>query len=448
MAGAVETSIGSSEIRARIDQGTLHPQQLAIIAVCLILNMVDGLDVVAMSVAAPAMTADWGISAVEKGYILSAALIGMTLGAIFLAPLSDIFGRRKVLIWSVVAIGFSMIATGLIPQSLSLMIALRIISGLGIGAIIASTTSVASEFAPERYRNLFVTLVIAGYPLGAMLVGPLAGSVIPAQGWQAIFIYGGFLTLLSGLLVAWLLPESVEFLAGRSDGRSNALQDMNRILTKIGKAPMDRLPESSGSQSVEAAKVSSLLSGNYRSQTIRLWVIFFTGFLTLYFLLSWIPSLFVENGLSQTQGIFALTVFNLAGVLGIITIGLTTTKYRLAIPIALFFLSSGLIMLIAGWQRPSDTASLNLMIFIVGFLLQGAFTAMYAVAARIYETQIRTTGIGWSMGLGRIGAILSPIVAGYLVAVGSGMYGLFVIFAVPSIIAGALTMTLGGSDGV
>ncbi|GAB5486962.1 MAG: MFS transporter [Parasphingorhabdus sp.] len=448
MTGVTQNSIGIPEIRARIDEGSLHPLQITIIFICLILNMVDGFDVVAMSVAAPALTEEWGISAVEKGYILSAALIGMTLGAILLAPLSDVYGRRKVLIWSVVTISVSMIATGMVPKSVTLMIVLRIVSGLGIGAIIASTTSVASEFAPERYRNLFVTLVIAGYPMGAMLVGPLAGIVIPGQGWQMLFIYGGLFTLASGVLVALLLPESAEFLAGRKGLQKHGLDDINQILARIGKFPIDHLPDRSVDSHPGAAKVSDLLTDSYRSVTARLWVIFFTGFLTLYFLLSWIPSLFVNNGLSQGQGIFALTIFNLAGVLGIIVIGLTTTKFRLAVPVALFFLTSGLVMLIAGWQRPVDSTALNMMIFAIGFLLQGAFTAMYAIAARIYETHIRTTGIGWSMGLGRTGAILSPILAGYLVALGSGMYGLFLIFAVPALIAGALTMTLGGDDGI
>ena len=165
------------------------------------------------------------------------------------------------------------------------------------------------------------------------------------------------------------------------------------------------------------------------------------GFLSLYFLLSWIPSLFVQSGLSIRQGIFALTIFNFSGVCGIILIGLITTQIKLARPIAFFFFSAAVFLVIYAWARPTELSLLNMLIFGIGFMIQGAFTAMYAVAARAYPTRIRSTGVGWAAGLGRAGAILSPIIAGYFISLGWTMYPLFLAFAAPLVIAAILIAT-------
>ena len=433
----------SDIIRDRIDNGSMTFAQILIIAVGFMLNCVDGVDFVAMSVAAPTISESWQISPVEVGYMLSAALVGMSLGAIFLAPMSDVYGRRKVVLFSVFLTGISMIATGFVDNSVELMIIIRAISGLGIGAIFASAATIGSEFSPEKYKNLTVPLIISGYPFGAMIVGPIAAMILPSFGWQMLFIYSGIATLIIFVIAFLFLPESVQFLTHARLADKDKLRAINNVLKRIKKEPLQTLPDITGLvEDRQAANVKSLLSIDLWKTTIKLWTIFFMGFLAIYFLLSWTPSLFVASGLSIKQGIYALTLSNMGAMFGILLIGLITTKYNLAKPIAIFFAGTGILMIYFTLTRPTDISMLYILIFVIGFLLNGAFSAMYAVAARFYQASIRSTGIGWCAGLGRTGAIVAPILAGYLIALNFDMYALFTIFALPVILGAILIVTI------
>ncbi len=411
-----------------------------VIAIGFMLNLVDGFDVVAMSVAAPSITSEWGISDDQKGFILSAALFGMAIGAAIIAPYSDVIGRRKMILLATVVIGTSMIVTGFIPVSVSMMIAIRVVSGLGIGVIMASGAAIASEFAPEKYRNLAVTMVVMGYPFGAMVVGPVAGFIIPRQGWEMLFVYGGVATLVLGAIFFFVLPESVEFLASRKSPTERDLLQLNAVLKKLRREPFPEFPRQQHDSHLKSANVASLFENNLALDTAFLWGIYFLGFMTLYFLIAWMPSLFVSAGFTRAEGIFALTIHNFGAVVGIIIIGLLTTKVKLAKPIGFFFLGSAVFLGMLYVLKPQSTFVLNGAVFMIGILLQGGFTAMYALAARIYPASIRATGIGWGAGLGRTGAILSPTVAGFLSAAGWDIYDLSLLFALPLVVAGVLVM--------
>lgn len=423
-------------VKSRIDEGAVSWRQISIFFIAFMLNVVDGFDVVAMSVSMPALTNSWGILATDKGYILSAALVGMTMGAMFLAPYADIYGRRKILLWATILIGVSMVFTGLIPQSVELLMLLRFISGLGIGIIFANGAAIGSEFAPDKYRNLVVTLIVMGYAFGAMLVGPVANVILPTQGWEMLFIYGGLFTLIMTLIIYLYLPESVELIAAGSDNKEQRLQQINDILHKIKCQPIAKLPSSP--QLAPKASVKQLFVDDLNILTLGIWTIYFSGFLSLYFLMAWIPTLFVNSGFDISSGISALTLYNLGAVLGIFIIGLISTKIKLAKPISAYFIGSAVFLMLLSFFEPKSILWLNILIFIIGLLLQGGFTAMYALAARVYPTTVRATGIGWAAGLGRIGAIISPILAGYLVASHWSMYELFMLFSIPLIIAGVI----------
>ncbi len=429
-------------IRDRIDQGPVSFAQFVIISIGFILNCVDGFDVVAISVAAPSITSEWGIDSVQMGYVLSAALGGMMVGALFLAPLGDVYGRRKIVITAVFITGVSMIATGFLDRSLYALIGLRAISGIGIGAIFASAATFGSEFTPEKYKNLAVTMIISGYPFGAMIVGPIAALVIPAQGWEMLFIYGGLATLAICALAYFLLPESVQFIEDSDAADSEKIEAINDVLVRINREPISELQAKNSSETTDTVRVGKLLSSNLMITTLKLWTIFFMGFLTIYFLMSWIPLMFVNSGYTMTEGIFALTLNNLGAVAGTFIIGLLGTKYRLSVPIGVYFSGTALFMLYVMLAEPTDLVTLYILIFIIGTFINGGFSAMYAVAARVYHSAIRSTGIGWCAGLGRTGAILSPIIAGYLIALNFGMYALFAVFAVPAMIAAILILTI------
>lgn len=429
-------------IRERIDSGPVTPMMLVIVFIGFMLNLVDGFDVVAMSAAAPSLLIDWEISRTELGPIFSSALIGMAIGAAFIAPLADRYGRRILVILATIVIGVSMIAVVQIPKGnygLPLLIVLRFISGLGIGVIFASGAAIASEFVPDKYRNLAVTIAIMGYPFGAMIVGPVANYVIPLYGWEMLFVQGGIATLVMGVVIFFVLPESPEFLASR-DTSSKGLEDLNKVFSKLKRSPLVEMPKPSMTEKLEAASVLSLLNSEFRLNTLCLWTIYFMGLFTIYFLLSWIPTLFVDSGFSRAAGINALTLINLGAIIGILAIGFITTNVKLAKPISLYFLVAAVLLVALYLWRPSGLTALNVFIFVIGLSLQGAFTAMYALAARVYPAEIRSTGIGWAAGLGRVGAIVSPIVIGFLAASGWGMFSLFLLSAFPLLIAGVLVL--------
>ena len=428
-----------SVVREHLDQGPITPLMLLVVALGFLLNLVDGIDVVAMSVTAPSLASDWNLERLALGPLFSAALVGMALGASLLSPLADRFGRRILLISAMVLVGLSMLAVHPVSrggEALTELMLLRFTAGLGIGVIFGSAPALAAEFMPDRYRSLAVSLVVMGYPVGAVLAGPIATSLLPSYGWSAVFVAGGALTLIIAVLAAWLLPESPEFIAAQPGNRSDRTKRVNQLLERLQRPPLASDLNVDVPQR-PAIPLNRLLNRSLRLRTVSLWSVYFLGFLTMYFLLSWIPVLFVDSGYSQAQGIQALTGFNLGAVIGIVGIGTLSTRLPLVRLLSAFFLIAGLCFGAITALMPRDLTVLMALIFAGGIFLHGGFTALYALAANVYPSELRASGIGWAAGLGRTGAIVSPVLAAVLVAAGWTMYGLFLVFALPLLIVAA-----------
>ncbi|MCH1445079.1 MAG: MFS transporter [Luminiphilus sp.] len=425
-------------VRARIDDGPVVPLMWLVVLLGFLLNLADGIDVVAMSVTAPSVAAEWGLERGALGPLFSAALFGMAIGAAGLAPLSDKMGRRTLLVAAMFLVGLSMLAVSWIASSASvtLFAMLRFISGLGIGVIFGCAPALASEFMPSRYRSLAVSMVVMGYPVGAVLAGPIANALIPGFGWTAVFTAGGILTLLIGAVTWTLLPESPEFLAGRAGHRPERHNEVNRLLARLERdAVTDLSPDVIRPSSTPVAQI---LTAERRLRTLVLWAIYFMGFLTMYFMLSWIPTLFVDAGYTRSQGIEALTGFNLGAIPGILVLAVLTTRLPLVPLLSLFFLSAGGVLVYVGLTEPSALKSLMTLMFVGGVFLHGGFTCLYALATQAYPSDVRAAGVGWAAGLGRTGAIASPLLAAALISAGWGMYSLFLSFALPLVIGGLL----------
>ncbi|MEC8527080.1 MAG: MFS transporter, partial [Pseudomonadota bacterium] len=311
-------------VRARIDEGPVVPLMWLVVLLGFLLNLADGIDVVAMSVTAPSVAASWGLERAALGPLFSAALFGMAIGAAGLAPLSDQLGRRLLLVAAMFLVGLSMLAVSWIATTASVTVfaILRFISGLGIGVIFGSAPALASEFMPSRYRSLAVSLVVMGYPVGAVLAGPIANALIPDYGWTAVFTAGGILTLLIGIVTWALLPESPEFLASRAGNRPEREAAVNGLLARLSREAVTGM--SATVTRPRATPVAQILTAERRLRTLVLWAIYFMGFLTMYFMLSWIPTLFVDAGYTRAQGIEALTGFNLGAIPGILVLAFLT----------------------------------------------------------------------------------------------------------------------------
>ncbi len=438
----------TNNIAELIDRGRISYQQILIVLLCLIFNMVDGFDITAMAVTVHQIGEDMQLGADKLGLVFSFSLAGMMLGAMFLASLSDVIGRRTMIILSLLLVGSTVLMTAW-ANSLIMLIALRFVSGLGAGAMLASVATLAAEYSPERFRALSVTAVTAGYPLGAMMTGLVASSVMPDFGWQGMFIAGGSITIGLALLAFLLIPESLQFLSKKQP--KGALNKVNATLTRLSRETLSALPAIDERGSIVEAdrqnileKMFSLLTPELRRSTLILWMSFFLCISTLYFLMSWIPKLVTKLGYAPEVGNMAFSVFNFGGVLGIITLGYLASRWMLSSLITIFTVISGVLMWVFAAAASFEAGQLILMIliFVIGFSLQGGYTGMYAVAAKIYPIEIRSTGVGWAIGLGRFGAVIGPGIAGYMIAGGLSTTDNFLIFAIPMLIGGILAFRL------
>ena len=428
--------------------GKTSALQYTTISICFLMNMLDGMDVMVVSYAAPAIGKTWAIGPQAMGSIFSAGLLGMTLGTLFIAPRADIVGRRTIILFSALVMGLTVFSTFL-AQSVEQLLFFRFVSGLGIGSMLASTATLTSEYAPTKTKDFWVSFVMSGYPIGAVLSGLVAASVIPVYGWRTMFQIAGVATLATLPLVFFFLAESLDFLLKKQP--IGALEKANAILKKMTLPILAKLPPLSISMSdlgfrisestdIEKPSVRALLTPQRRLSTLQLWLALFMAFGSLYFLTTWIPKLAASAGLSETLAIYAGTVFNLGAFMGIVTQGYLSSRFGLRRTIFGFLTATAILMLIFGFFKGS---ALVLVLFgLIGFGIQGGFVGLYAVAARFYPTEIRSTGVGFAMSAGRIGGIVGPFLGGFLIAAGLSMTANFMVFAVPTLLAGLVTLMI------
>ena len=421
------------------DTGPMSGLQYATIFVCFLMNILDGADVLVMSYAAPAIAKAWGTGPEALGFVFSTGLAGMTLGSLILAPFADQIGRKKMILLSALIMGLGMFSTAYTTTVYELGI-LRFLSGIGIGSMLASTAALTAEYTPNKTKDFWVSAVIAGYPTGAVLSGLVAAKVIPNSGWEYMFQITGLASLITIPIIWFLLSESIDFYLNKQP--ANALAKANTVLTKMGRSTLSALPVITEKKA--AIPINKLLGSDYRIPTFQLWGALFFAFATLYFLTSWIPKLAESTGLSLELAIYAGTVFNVGAVMGIITQGYFSSKFGLKKTICTFFVLTAILMAIFQLFLGSDFI---LAIFgFIGFGLQGGFVGLYAVAARMYPTEFRTMGVGWAISAGRLGGIMGPAVGGILVGMGLAMATNFMIFAVPTLIAGVATLFISSKE--
>ncbi len=419
-----------------IDTGTMKGMQYLTVFICFLMNMLDGMDVLIISFTAPAIAKDWQISPANLGVVFSSGLVGMTVGAIFLAPFADKIGRKSMMLIAAIVMGICIYLTSLATGIQSLLL-LRFLSGLGIGAMLTSSAALTAEYTPNKSRDFWVSVVIAGYPVGAVFTGMISAEIIATAGWPHMFELAGYFTFLALPILYLFLSESLDFYI--KSGHKNALQEINKIHAKLDIDKLEILPEITN-EVKEKIHVSTLLNPFYRKATLQVWTSLFLAFCTLYFLMNWIPKLASNAGLSMEAAIYSGTIFNLGAIVGIPAQGYLSGRFGLKRTIGYIFFATAFFMVMFGLFVGSN--AILAILFLLGFGVQGGFVGLYAVATRMYPTQIRSTGLGWAVGAGRVGGIIGPIVGGLLVAMGLGMTQSFWFFAIPTLLAGIMTMQI------
>ena len=405
--------------------------QIRVVVIALLLMVLDGFDILSMAFVAQRMAEQLQIGDANLGIIFSVALAGMMIGAMFLAPYSDKYGRRNVLIISVSLISIAMFLTGYVTNFTQLII-LRLLTGLGVGAMLANITALTSEFTPPKYTSFCIAIVTAGFPLGATFAGLLIAPVLPIYGWEVVFFALGIATFIMTIIVYLYIPESVQFLSTLKT--EEALNKANQLLTKMNKPVLTEFatPE----VVYEKTSVTNILGADLFANTIKLWITIFFVFVSMYFLMSWLPKLTINAGFSEANGIHAAVSLNGGGVLGTIVLGWFARKLSLVKLIGLFLAIASFIMFT--FSIIADYIHFFILLFLIGFFLQGGFVGLYSLAAKIYPTQVRATGVGWALGLGRFGAVVGPYVGGLMIAQGFTLNHNLLLFAMPLIISALL----------
>ncbi|MCA8238201.1 MFS transporter [Burkholderia cenocepacia] len=418
----------SANIRNTIDESPMSAFQTMAVTACVVLNMLDGFDVLAIAFAAPHLAAEWKLSGKEIGLLLSAGLAGMGFGSVLIAPLADRVGRRRIILLCLTVISTGMLACAATHGTLQLAVA-RAYTGLGIGGMLASLTVISGEYASNKWRSAAIGMQSAGYAIGATVGGVIAGYLLSTWGWRSVFAFGGILTLLAIPMVLALLPESLDFLLVRRP--DNALQKINHILARMKRAPIDALPAATSLDTADAASNwTAVLRAPLARRTIALWIAFFLVMGSFYFAVSWTPKLLVQAGLSASQGVTGGVLLNLGGIAGASLFSLLSTRFGLRNLLTATLLLGGVLMVVFGANTGSLGIGMTVAVFL-GAVINACVAGMYALSPTPYPAEIRTTGIGLAVGIGRLGAILSPMTVGALLDDGWSVPHLYFAFLLP-----------------
>lgn len=424
------------KLRIKIEQAPMSFYQWGVVALCFLLNMNDGMDVLLVSFTASDIVNEFGLTKSKLGFIFSSALVGMTLGCFSVAPLGDKLGRRKIFLFSLSCITIGMFGMQSAPAYWILLVS-RLVTGLGIGGILPTMATIVSEYSNNRTRDFNVGLIQGGWPLGAILTGIFCTWAIPEFGWRFTYLIMGFAALVL-LLVTWaVMPESVPFLSRVQP--ENALITINGQLAKMKLGTIDALPYKQIVQ--DAFQAKEVLTPEYRKSTIRLWVGIFFGFLTLYTLMSWVPTIAKDAGMPFELATYVGMALNLGAFVGVVIMGWFVTKVGSRLTLLTFMVIAFILMIF--YSRITMTSYLMMgLIFLLGFFVQGGFNAYFPTATRIYPSHIRSTGIGLAFGIGRVGAIIGPFLFGYLADREVDIKNLFIVFSLPLLISGVMAYTI------
>jgi MFS transporter, AAHS family, 4-hydroxybenzoate transporter len=420
-----------------MDDRPLGRFQIWTILLCGLVIIFDGFDTQSIGILAPSMSETLDIPLKYFGTILSAALFGLLIASLVMGPVADRFGRKWVLVCSVFTFALFMTLTAR-ATSLEELVILRFLTGLGLGGAIPNAISLACEYAPKRLVPTVVGVIMAGMPLGQVLAGQASALLLPTRwGWRAVFYVGGILPCLVGIALILWLPESVRFLTVRGADKRKIARIMARISPVLASVTIS--PEASQDRERKGLPVKHLFAEGRTAATLLLWVPFFMNLLILYFIVSWLPALLRQVHMPISAGVAAATIFGVGSVIGSIAQGPMTNLWG---PYALLLSEFGSCMLLSASLAMVAT-SLPLVMtvaFVLGFTVTGIQAGLNSLAASFYPTSIRSTGVGWALGIGRIGSVTGPMLGGILLKIGWTPQQILLATAVPAFCAGLAIM--------
>jgi AAHS family 4-hydroxybenzoate transporter-like MFS transporter len=429
------TAISISEA---IDNSRLGPFQKRLIAFCAMLAFVEGFDAQVAGFLVPALIKAWSFSPTTIGLFVSIGLFGILLGSLTLAPLADRVGRKPIILIALLTVGVGSLGMAAATSPTALF-AFRFLAGFGIGAAMPNAIALTSEYVPARRRGFGVVLMFNGFNLGALVAGLATAELVLAFGWRAVFALGGVLPLLL-IPVVWLLvPESIRFLALRGGADEKVSRLLRKIDPTLKAGPEDRFVLDDAKH--KAMSVRALFADGRAKRTILLWVIFFMSLLDLFVLTTWLPAQVTRLGFPLRTAILVGALLQAGAIAGVV-LGWAADRFGPAKTLSAAY-AIAVVAIIGLALAGRDLPMILITVFFTGFGVIGGQVAANAVAATSYVTEIRSTGVGWALAVGRMGSIVGPSVAGVLIAAQVAPRDVFLLAAVPAAVAGLAALYLG-----
>ena len=410
--------------------------QLFVVVLTVGLNALDGFDVMSISFASPGIASEWGISRTALGIVLSMELIGMGLGSIFLGGVADRYGRRPTILGCVMFMTLGMYMASTV-SSVGALCFWRVVTGVGIGGLLAAINATVAEFANARRQAFCVSIMAIGYPMGAVLGGLVVKELLKAHDWRSIFQLGALMTGVFIPLVLFLLPESVHWLARKQP--AGALERINGTLRRMGHATVEALPQIAAE--VRKRSQADLFSPTLIRATIIITAAYMFHMLPFYFMLKWVPKIVVDLGFAQSAAAGVLVWANVGGALGGLALGVLTLRYAVKpLTIVVFVLTTVMVTIFG--RTPPDLGSLALICACAGFCINAAIVGMYAIFAQAFPTHVRASGTGFAIGCARGASAAAPIIAGFLFDLGYGRPSVAAIMSLGAIVSAAVLLLL------
>jgi MFS transporter, AAHS family, 4-hydroxybenzoate transporter len=430
---------GPVNVTQVIDEGRFSAFQWQVAIWCGILATLDGFDNGAIGFVVPVIAPLWHVSPPDFKEVFAAGLFGLMIGALASGPIADRVGRKRVILVSTLIFGGFALAT-VWAQSIGQLYLLRFITGLGVGGLMPNAIALTAEYAPRRIRNTVTAIMFLGFALGAGGGGFVGASVIPSYGWQALFVIGGTLPLVLLPIVYFALPESIRFLVSRGGRPGEVARLLNRL---AGRATYQATNSFVISEvHLHGFTVRHLLNEGRATNTVLLWIVFFCNLLVIYFMSTWLPTILREADVPLGTALSISGAMPWGGIASTLLLGPIVDRIG-APPVVTVLYVCAAIFVVAIGLLGGNVPLLWIAVVGCGACIIGGQSFINVMAATLYPTAIRSTGVGWALGVGRTGAIVGPLIAGFLLAAHFTPKNLFFSFAVPTLVAASAMFVLG-----
>jgi MFS transporter, AAHS family, 4-hydroxybenzoate transporter len=417
-------------VQSLLNELPLSLYQWLIFVLCFLIVLLDGFDTAAIGYIAPSLAKEWGVAKPDLAPVLTAALVGLTMGSLIAGPLADRLGRRVVLIVSVSLFGFACLDSAQ-AATLQELTWLRLATGLGLGAAMPNAITLMSEYCPDRCRSLLVNTMFCGFPLGAALGGFLAAWIIPQWGWRSVLLLGGAVPLvLGGLLFVWL-PESLRYLVARQSPADRIRKLLLRVTGQWMESATFVISEHGAQRGGKG--LAMLFSRRYLVGTLALWTAYFMGLVIFYSMINWMPILFKDAGVAAKDATLIAALFPLGGV-GAVLFGWLMDRYNGNVVVAVGYALTAVLVFAIG-QAVGSVGLLVVAVLAAGAFMNMSQPSLGSLAAGFYPTACRSSGVAWMLGIGRLGGIVGSFMVGELTRRQLGIGSIFAVLALPGAIA-------------